>query len=60
VEAFLLGRIGFMTIPKVVEAVLEVSVSEIGLARASTLDEVLEADRAARLLAERFCAAYRL
>jgi hypothetical protein len=49
-----------MTIPKVVEAVLEVSVSEIGLARASTLDEVLEADRAARLLAERFCATYRL
>ncbi|NJM34629.1 MAG: 1-deoxy-D-xylulose-5-phosphate reductoisomerase [Rhodomicrobium sp.] len=60
VEAFLLGRIGFMTIPKVVEAVLEVSVSEIGLALASTLDEVLEADRASRLLAERFCAAYRL
>jgi 1-deoxy-D-xylulose-5-phosphate reductoisomerase len=60
VEAFLIGRIGFMTIPKVVEAVLEVSVSEIGLARASTLDEVLEADRAARLLAERFCATYRL
>ena len=60
VEGFLAGQIGFMTIPKVVEAVLEASVSEIGMARAATLDDVIEADRAARSLAERFRGAYRL
>ena len=59
VERFLAGQIGFMTIPKVVEAVIETSMSEIGLARASTLDEVIEIDGAARRLAERFCGAYR-
>ncbi len=60
VEGFLAGQIGFMTIPKVVEAVLEASVSEIGMTRAATLDDVIEADRVARLLAKRFCGAYRL
>jgi 1-deoxy-D-xylulose-5-phosphate reductoisomerase len=60
VERFLAGQIGFMTIPKVVEATIEASISEIGIARASTLDEVLETDLAARRLAERFCGAYRM
>ncbi|MBX2806002.1 MAG: 1-deoxy-D-xylulose-5-phosphate reductoisomerase [Hyphomicrobiales bacterium] len=60
VERFLAGQIGFMTIPKVVEATIEASISEIGIARASTLDEVLETDLAARRLAERFCGAYRI
>jgi 1-deoxy-D-xylulose-5-phosphate reductoisomerase len=60
VERFLAGQIGFMTIPKVVEATIEASISEIGIARASTLDEVLETDVAARRLAERFCGAYRI
>ncbi len=60
VERFLAGQIGFMTIPKVVEAVIEASISEIGIARASTLDEVIETDLAARRLADRFCGAYRI
>jgi 1-deoxy-D-xylulose-5-phosphate reductoisomerase len=60
VERFLAGQIGFMTIPKVVEATIEASISEIGIARASTLDEVLETDAAARRLADRFCGAYRI
>lgn len=60
VERFLAGQIAFMTIPKVVEATIEASISEIGIARASTLDEVLETDLAARRLAERFCGAYRI
>jgi 1-deoxy-D-xylulose-5-phosphate reductoisomerase len=60
VERFLAGQIGFMTIPKVVEAVIEASISEIGMTRASSLDEVLETDQAARHLAERFCGAYRI
>jgi 1-deoxy-D-xylulose-5-phosphate reductoisomerase len=60
VERFLAGQIGFMTIPKVVEATIEASISEIGIARASTLDEVLETDSAARRLADRFCGAYRI
>jgi len=60
VERFLTGQIGFMTIPKVVEAVIETSISEIGITRAGTLDEVIETDQAARSLAERYCGAYRL
>jgi 1-deoxy-D-xylulose-5-phosphate reductoisomerase len=60
VERFLAGQIGFMTIPKVVEAVIEASVSEIGRARAESLDEVIEADEAARALASRFCGIYRI
>jgi 1-deoxy-D-xylulose-5-phosphate reductoisomerase len=58
VERFLAGQIGFMTIPKVVEAAIEASISEIGVTRAATLDEVIETDKAARKLAERFCGAY--
>jgi 1-deoxy-D-xylulose-5-phosphate reductoisomerase len=58
VERFLAGEIGFMTIPKVVEAAIEASISEIGIAHAATLDEVIETDRAARVLAARFCGAY--
>jgi 1-deoxy-D-xylulose-5-phosphate reductoisomerase len=58
VERFLAGQIGFMTIPKVVEAAIEASISEIGIAHAATLDEVIETDRAARVLAARFCGAY--
>lgn len=58
VERFLAGQIGFMTIPKVVEAAIEASISEIGMTRAATLDEVIETDRAARMLADRFCGAY--
>lgn len=60
VERFLARQVGFMTIPKVVEATIEASISEIGITRASTLDEVLETDMAARRLAERFCGAYRI
>jgi len=60
VERFLAGQIGFMTIPKVVEATIETSISEIGMTRAATLDEVIETDRAARALAERFCETYSL
>jgi 1-deoxy-D-xylulose-5-phosphate reductoisomerase len=58
VERFLAGEIGFMTIPKVVEAAIEASISEIGIAHAATLDEVIETDRTARVLAARFCGAY--
>lgn len=58
VERFLAGQIGFMTIPKVVEAAIEASISEIGITHAATLDEVIETDRAARVLAARFCGAY--
>jgi hypothetical protein len=49
-----------MTIPKVVEASLEASASEIGITRAVTLDDVMEVDRAARALASRLCAEYSL
>jgi 1-deoxy-D-xylulose-5-phosphate reductoisomerase len=56
VEAFIGGRIGFTDIPALVEAVLAASVSEIGVAPAETLDDVLETDRAARQLAQRLCA----
>jgi hypothetical protein len=42
----------------VVEAAIEASISEIGIAHAATLDEVIETDRAARVLAARFCGAY--
>jgi 1-deoxy-D-xylulose-5-phosphate reductoisomerase len=59
VECFLAGRIGFMTIPKVVEAAIEASVAEIGSAAAATLDEVIEIDKAARGLAERLCVSLR-
>jgi 1-deoxy-D-xylulose-5-phosphate reductoisomerase len=59
VERFLAGQIGFMTIPKVVEAAIETSMSEIGRASAATLDDVIEIDGAARRLAERFCGTYR-
>ncbi|WP_088342513.1 MULTISPECIES: 1-deoxy-D-xylulose-5-phosphate reductoisomerase [Rhodomicrobium] len=57
VESFLAGQIGFMTIPTVVEAALEASLAEYGTFVAKTLDDVLEADRAARALATRLCAA---
>jgi len=58
VEHFLDGQISFMGIPEVVEAVLGASAGEIGVARAATLDDVMEVDRAARQLALRFCAQY--
>lgn len=58
VERFLNGQIGFMTIPKVVEAAIERSVSEIGVTRLASLDDVLETDRVSRILAEGFCTAY--
>ncbi len=57
VANFLSGQIGFIAIPRIVEDVIEASNSEIGIARASNLDEVIETDKAARRLAERFCAA---
>ena len=57
---FLAGQISFMTIPKVVEAALEVAAAEIGITRAVTLADVMEVDRAARGLASRLCAAYSL
>jgi 1-deoxy-D-xylulose-5-phosphate reductoisomerase len=60
VERFLAGQIGFMTIPKVVEAVIESAISEIGRARAESLDEVIEADEAARVIAGRYCGIYRI
>jgi 1-deoxy-D-xylulose-5-phosphate reductoisomerase len=60
VEHFLAGQIGFMTIPEVAEAAIEASISEIGLPRAACLDDVIETDKAARRLAERFCAEHRL
>jgi len=55
VEAFLAGRIGFTEIAAVVEAALTAAVSEIGGLALRTLDDVLEMDRAARLLATRLC-----
>ncbi len=55
VNAFLGGKIGFMTIAKVVEAALEVAPAEIGNSPAVTLDEVIATDRAARELARRLC-----
>ncbi len=58
VECFLAEQISFMTIPEVVEAALDASVSEIGTMRFETLDDVLEADRAARVLAARLCGTY--
>jgi 1-deoxy-D-xylulose-5-phosphate reductoisomerase len=57
---FLAEQISFMTIPKVVEAVLEAASMEIGITHAVTLDDVLDVDRAARGLALRLCAAYSL
>ncbi len=58
VERFLSGQIGFMAIPRMVEAVIDAAVSEIGIARAASLDDVIEIDRAARRLAERLCTEY--
>ena len=55
VNAFLGGKIGFMTIPKVVEAALEIAVAEIGNSPAATLDDVIATDQAARELAGRLC-----
>ena len=60
VERFLKGQIGFMSIPKVVEAAIDRSVSRIGVTRAETLEDVLETDRVSRILAEDYCAAYAL
>ena len=57
---FLAEQISFMTIPKVVEAALETSATEIGITRAVTLDDVMEVDRAARALAAKLCAEYSL
>jgi 1-deoxy-D-xylulose-5-phosphate reductoisomerase len=58
VERFLKGQIGFMSIAKVVEAAIERSVSEIGVTRAETLEDVLETDRVSRILAEDYCTAH--
>jgi 1-deoxy-D-xylulose-5-phosphate reductoisomerase len=58
VERFLKGQIGFMSIAKVVEAAIERSVSEIGVTRAETLEDVLETDRVSRMLAEGYCTTY--
>jgi 1-deoxy-D-xylulose-5-phosphate reductoisomerase len=58
VNAFLENKIGFMSIPKVVEAALEASVVEIGLSPPATLNEVLVTDQAARVLAARLCSAF--
>lgn len=44
VEAFLDGRIGFSSIPKIIEAVLEA----LPVGRIETLDDVLQADQMAR------------
>ncbi len=55
VNAFLGGKIGFMTIPKVVEAALEAVPAEIGNSPAATLDEVVAIDQHARALAGRLC-----
>jgi 1-deoxy-D-xylulose-5-phosphate reductoisomerase len=49
VEAFLERRIGFGRIPEVLRAVLD----EIGGRRANCIDDILEADRAARRIAQR-------
>ena len=45
VEQFLAGRIGFLEIARIVETVLE-EMAGVGI---STLDDVREADRAARV-----------
>jgi 1-deoxy-D-xylulose-5-phosphate reductoisomerase len=58
VESFLAGKIGFMTIPKVVETVLDASICEIGRVNAASLDDVIEADGTARRLAGQFCSAW--
>lgn len=58
VNAFLSGKIGFMTIAKVVEATLDASIVEIGNSAATTLDDVLATDQAARTLAGQFCMRY--
>jgi 1-deoxy-D-xylulose-5-phosphate reductoisomerase len=55
VEAFIAGRIGFSEIAAVVEATLEASIGDIGGSAAETLDDVIEMDRAARVLAQRLC-----
>jgi 1-deoxy-D-xylulose-5-phosphate reductoisomerase len=56
VEAFLGRRIGFMEIAAIAEEALAAAVGEIGGAPASTLDDVIETDRAARSMAARLCA----
>ncbi|MEJ2116768.1 MAG: 1-deoxy-D-xylulose-5-phosphate reductoisomerase, partial [Alphaproteobacteria bacterium] len=58
VNAFLSEKIGFMSIPKVVEATLEAAVSDIGKLTATTLNEILSIDQAARTLAGQFCMRY--
>ncbi len=51
VAAYLDGRIGFLSIPAVVEATLEAALESIGSRAPSTLDDVLEVDYAGRALA---------
>jgi 1-deoxy-D-xylulose-5-phosphate reductoisomerase len=58
VNAFLSEKIGFLSISKVVEATLEASVSDIGKLTATTLNEILSIDQAARTLAGQFCMRY--
>jgi 1-deoxy-D-xylulose-5-phosphate reductoisomerase len=55
VEHFLAEQISFMSIPRVVEATLETALSQWGKAQAASLDDVIEADHAARALALRLC-----
>jgi 1-deoxy-D-xylulose-5-phosphate reductoisomerase len=57
VKAFLEGQIGFMSIPRIVEATLDAAVTEIGVRSLTTLDEVLAMDHTARNLAGRLCEA---
>jgi 1-deoxy-D-xylulose-5-phosphate reductoisomerase len=51
VAAFLQGRIGFMGIPELVERTLDDGAARLGSAALVDLDEVLAADREARMLA---------
>lgn len=48
VQAFLAGRIGFTAIPRIIATVMDESPS----AKLSSLMDVLDADRAARMIAE--------
>ena len=51
VDAYLQGRIGFASIPALVEATLDASEQSVGRHLPSTLDDVLEIDYAGRALA---------
>jgi len=52
VEAFLNGRISFLDIPALCEKMIESTQSEIGDGSPQSIDEVLEIDRNARMLAQ--------